>query len=568
MSDELTHWLEIATAKLRPQHARRVSAEVEAHFHDAVGDYLSQGKTQREAEQAAIADLGDPQATARALRRTYHTRRATLQRFTLRLFAGRLNLGNLLLLVLLGLGAAQLVPATIMRGGLGDITIPTMHALLLQTAMCTLALSLPLYFGDLDLSLGAVVMMGAVIVRPPRDMEAELLATPVVLQSALILAVALGIGIGLLHGLLAVTLRMPAAKITLMSGFILALILSTFKQIEYLALDSANRLSLYQPTLGLFLVVVALTILAALGAARLKPLAHREGQPILGQRQPDHTWRSSIQHWGGVFLLLILLIVVPIVGPAGYVTTTAQAIVAIVATLWIALSLVRGNATSTEQRRSVWQRLGTFVIAAALLIPPVTALAAFNSGLPLAVFLFPLTLFVIVLIIIVADVVLRSPARLWLVIPARPAFREQSISLIAARVASLTLCSTIAAIVGVLMCAQGIRDNTFLLCASYFVLVPLAGLIIGGQHMLKGWQRLAGLVLGALFTAAICLGLSQPGDNLGEGGVIGILVAALAVIAWGGAAGIRAAAQRILHQQILAESEADVEPSWREIRVG
>ncbi|HEY0738107.1 MAG TPA: permease prefix domain 1-containing protein [Herpetosiphonaceae bacterium] len=567
MSDELTHWLEISTAKLRPQHARRVWAEVEAHYHDAVSDYLSQGKTQHEAEQAAFADLGDPQATARALRRTYHTRRAALQRFTLRLFAGRLNAGNLLLLVLLGLGAAQLVPATIMRGGLGDITIPTMHALLLQTAMCTLALSLPLYFGDLDLSLGAVVMMGAVIVRPPRDMYSEMLATPIEIQSALILAVALGIGIGLLHGLLTVTLRMPTAKITLISGFILALILSTFKQIEYLALDSSWRLSLYRPTLQLFLAVVVLTVLAAIAASRLRPMVARADQPILG-KQPHRTWRNPIQQWGDLFLLLILLIVVPMVGPAGYVTTMVQAIIAIVATLRIALSLARNNKTSTEQRQPMWQRLGKLLITAALLIPPVTALAAFNSGLPLAVLLFPLTLFVIILIVVVAAFVLRSPARLWLVIPARPAFREHSMWLIAARVTSLTLCSTIAAIIGVLMCAQGIRDNTFLLCASYFVLVPLAGLIIGGQHILTGWQRLAGVVLGALFTAAICLGLSQPGDNLGSGGVIGILLAALAVVAWSGAAGIRAAAQRILHRQTLAESEADVEPSWKEVRAG
>ena len=38
---------------------------------------------------------------------------------------------------------------------------PTMIALMLQTALLTLALSIPLFFDDLDLSLGVVVMMGA-----------------------------------------------------------------------------------------------------------------------------------------------------------------------------------------------------------------------------------------------------------------------------------------------------------------------------------------------------------------------------------------------------------------------
>ena len=568
MSDELTRWLEIATAKLRPQHARRVWAEVAAHYHDAVDDYLAQGKPQAEAEHAALADLGEPQATGRALRRTYHTRRATLQRFTLRLFAGRLDLGNLLPLVLLGLSIAWLIPATVMQVD-GELTQPTKHALLLQTAMCTLALSLPLYFGDLDLSLGAVVMMGALIVRLPGDIHGEILITPVALQPALILAGALGMGIGLLHGLLTLILRAPTAKITFITGLILALILSTFNQMERLALNIPFRLTLYQPTLRLFLVVGALTIVAALVASRFKPLANRVHQPILGQKPIDPSWRDSVLRWGGPFLLVILILIVVTIVRQRFSSFVAIILagIAIVTTLKIALSLASSDEPVTEQRHS-GLRLGKVLKTAAILVPPVMLLAMFNGALPIFFLFYPPSFLVIAAIITIAGFVLRSPARLWLTIPARRAFQEQSFAHMAARVATLTLCSTIAAIVGVLMCAQGIRDNTYLLCASYFVLVPLAGLIVGGQHMLKGWKQPVGAILGALVTATICLDITQPSDNLAPGGVMAIILAALAAIGWAGATGMRASTQHILRRQALAEDESGVEPSWREVRAG
>lgn len=573
MSQNLTRWLEIATAKLRPQHARRVYTEVEAHYHDAVSDYLSQGKTQPEAEQAALADLGDPQATGRALRRAYHTRRTTLQRFALRLFGGRLDFGNLLLLMLLGLGAVWLVPSTGLPAGFdGDLTQSTMQALLLQTAICTLALSLPLFFGDLDLSLGAVVMMGALIVRLPGDIQGDIWLTPVALQPALILAGALGMGIGLLHGLLAITLRAPTAKITLITGFILALILSTFKQIEHLALNVTSRLTLYQPTLRLLLAVAALTIVAAIAASRFKPMTDRANQPILGQQKPDRTWRDSVLLWGGAFLLLLLSVIVvttvrPDASSRGFLKTFLV-ISAIIATLKIALSLSWINEPLAQQLQYAKTRLGRLLTVAIMLIPPITLMSTFNGAGPFSYFIYPPASFMIAAIVIVAAFVLRSPARLWLTIPVRPAFRGQPVGLVLARIAALTLCSTLAAIVGVLMCAQGIRDNTYLLCASYFVLVPLSGLIVGGQHLLQGWKRPLGAIFGALVAGAICLGSTQPSDNLAPGGVIGIILAALAAIGWGGAAGLRAAAQHILRQQTLAEDEPEAEPSWREARAG
>jgi hypothetical protein len=41
-----------------PRYVRHTLAEVEAHLHDAVADELAAGRTQAEAEQAAVARIG------------------------------------------------------------------------------------------------------------------------------------------------------------------------------------------------------------------------------------------------------------------------------------------------------------------------------------------------------------------------------------------------------------------------------------------------------------------------------------------------------------------------------
>ena len=64
------------------------------------------------------------------------------------------------------------------------------------------------------------------------------------------------------------------------------------------------------------------------------------------------------------------------------------------------------------------------------------------------------------------------------------------------------------------------------------MLVPLAGSIVGGQHLLHGWQRPIGAILGALVTAALCLDSTQPSDNLSPGAVVAVVLAALAASAW------------------------------------
>jgi hypothetical protein len=74
IAEELARWLEAATQGL-PQAAQAVvRAEIEAHYADAVSDHRASGKTAEEAHRAAMADLGDVRATARALRDTHLAR--------------------------------------------------------------------------------------------------------------------------------------------------------------------------------------------------------------------------------------------------------------------------------------------------------------------------------------------------------------------------------------------------------------------------------------------------------------------------------------------------------------
>jgi len=75
VADSLAHWLEAATKGL-PSHAvQTVRDEIGAHYADAVAEYRAMGRTEAEAHQAAMADLGDVRATARALRDAHLARR-------------------------------------------------------------------------------------------------------------------------------------------------------------------------------------------------------------------------------------------------------------------------------------------------------------------------------------------------------------------------------------------------------------------------------------------------------------------------------------------------------------
>jgi len=69
--EELARWLQTATRGLSREVQDRVRVEIEAHYDDAVADHLAAGKDADEAHRAALADLGEPQGTARALRGAY-----------------------------------------------------------------------------------------------------------------------------------------------------------------------------------------------------------------------------------------------------------------------------------------------------------------------------------------------------------------------------------------------------------------------------------------------------------------------------------------------------------------
>jgi hypothetical protein len=69
--EELARWLQTATRGLSREVRDRVRAEIEAHYHDALADHLAAGKGADEAHRAALADLGEPQGTACALRGAY-----------------------------------------------------------------------------------------------------------------------------------------------------------------------------------------------------------------------------------------------------------------------------------------------------------------------------------------------------------------------------------------------------------------------------------------------------------------------------------------------------------------
>ncbi len=74
IAEDLARWLETATKGLPAAAQQVVRAEIEAHYADAVSDHRAAGKTAEEAHRAAMADLGDVRATARALRDTHLAR--------------------------------------------------------------------------------------------------------------------------------------------------------------------------------------------------------------------------------------------------------------------------------------------------------------------------------------------------------------------------------------------------------------------------------------------------------------------------------------------------------------
>jgi hypothetical protein len=62
---ELKEWLFIATRGLCGEASRRVSDEIEAHYTDAVMDYVAAGFKEQVAQRKAVSELGDPKQARR-----------------------------------------------------------------------------------------------------------------------------------------------------------------------------------------------------------------------------------------------------------------------------------------------------------------------------------------------------------------------------------------------------------------------------------------------------------------------------------------------------------------------
>lgn len=382
--------------------------------------------------------------------------------------------GALLLLAALA-GLATLAAYGRAVGG-HDLTGATMLALLLQTAILTLALSLPLYFGDLDLSAGFVAMLGVVLAvsswHPGPVGPAAPWGAPAALETALPLAAALGAALGLAHGLLVVPLRLPAPLVTLVSGAGLGLALLHVP--VQLAIDSRARRALLHPTLALFLGAVALTFLAALAARRCAPAGGRGGGTAATPAGPGLGWVGACV----------------LSAPLGFLA----------------------NLMTFDTALGVTRDLAVALLLTPIVMAPGTVLLRLLSAGRWRIAL-----------------ARRRPRR---GADRAPGAARRGL----ARVAALTACGALAAPVGVLMVAQGIRDNTFLPCAAFVTLVPLAGLVAGGQQLLAGWHRPLGAIVGAVLAAAGSLLLTQPSDNLG--GSHAIVLAALAALAWRAASGV------------------------------
>ena len=71
---QLTEWLVFATMDLAVPARERIKAEIKAHYADSVALHLAQGRSQTDAENRALAELGDFKTAAKAFQKRYLTR--------------------------------------------------------------------------------------------------------------------------------------------------------------------------------------------------------------------------------------------------------------------------------------------------------------------------------------------------------------------------------------------------------------------------------------------------------------------------------------------------------------
>lgn len=529
MKQELEDWLDIATQQCSADQRHQFREEIIAHYEDAVHSYQAQGLPAEAAHKAALADLGDPYTTALAFLESpsTHSFLQSLPRYIGHFWnRHRRSMPSVLLVLALLINTPHLLD-----GQYSDIGLLTGIALIVQVATLALVLCIPLAFDDLDLSAGVMVMLGALVARMFGGID-----QPVDLVPALMLAGSLGLGIGLMHGVLASLVRAPTALITLISAGGVAFILAQFEQISNLAIHSGQRQELLLPSLVLFGGVATLCVLV-LGRTPRSIAPERAVFQSIAKADRRLLWSAL------AVVLAPFVLVMGLVNMTGGARFWVMVLVGIALALAMLTTLIVPRAADTpqqsERRRRHQQWLVRSIplwVAGYIACAIGWSVTGTRAGMPglsiLSMLVAPLLLALPIACVVVAMIILlhqfaHSPGRHWF---SAPSFRRHSASLILRRILALMLCSGIAAILGVYTVAQGIRDNTYVMCASFYILTPLAALIIGGQHLLSGRRRAVHALLGALATALFCTPLGS--DNLAQGGVAALLLAALMALVW------------------------------------
>lgn len=514
MNDEIERWLAAALRDAPANRRERLRAEITDHLEEAAAAYQARGLDEGAARAAALADLGDPRLTAAALRRFAPW-------LALPLTAGPRPGWAVALALALVLLAALAIHRPLALGAGSDVGQLTAVALIVQIAALTVALSLPLLFDDLDLSPGVMVMLGAYLALNPGGLLHNIgpLAPPDLLPLVAQRVALVGAGVGVLHGLIVVGLRLPAAAVTLIGGGCIALWLLGRPAINAMALSSEARRVMLAPSLLLLAGAWLTLCLFALAAARVWP-------PFAPPQRAAPTHRERFADvWYGACLGLPLIVTLGFVR-LGWGSAPSLLVLALITAGTVAAVLwAYGPAVGEVQRRRVRRLLWATPIYPALLaltlLWPDQYWSAPGLGVWLLILLLPAAI-----VALAAAVILRGlwagRGRAWLW-PARPPRRAGWW-----RIAAMALGAGTAAALGACAGLQGLRDNTFVHATAFYTLLPLAGLVIGGQHLLPTGLRPIGALLGGLAVAVVT---PMSSDNL-DTGPAALLLAALFAALW------------------------------------
>ncbi len=439
--------------------------------------------------------------------------------------------GSLLLLALLAHSAFEIISGSVYSASneVGTITGVT---LMVQVAILTLALSIPLMFDDLDLSVGSVVLLGTMLTRFQMMDSASMNGIPwpspqpEALPLALLSAALAGAGVGLFHSLLVVGLRLPAVFVTSISGAVLALALIDNKHVAA-SLGSLERTTTLSPTLLLFgLAGVLLCCFAAVAARQWR----RDAYPP----QPAATTRERLRALlRGTWLALPLTLRLGLTA-IGFNSVSSLLLLFGVAGVTIGCLVWTYRAQSDDERQHRAERHRHIILP----------LILFVSGMDIALMWRevpapPLQLLPILPLLVVGTLLASVPVGLALTAVVQALWAGQGRAWIGidrppqqahlARIAALTISSAFVAAVGGCIFAQGTRDGTSVNVGAFYALAPLAGLIIGGQHRLPAALRPLGALLGALVVADF---IPRGGVHLEWPALWAVLAAGLYVGLW------------------------------------